>query len=346
MIRFLTLTDGGQKAEQVAGWVADFLSPATRSLELALYDLDLGPNTAPPVVDALHRAVERGVQVRLASNVDYGPGIAVPPPPKGPPDWPASLRVPYRAISGVPHLMHQKYAVRDGEDVWTGSTNWTEDSWTREENVVCLVRSPDVAAAYARDFQELWQSGRVGGSGKWTLPPLDVGGRPVRVWFSPGRGKQLGHRIAKAIGTAERRVRVGSPVITSGPILAALAEAVDGGQVDVAGVVDATQLRQVLHAWTIDRHGAWKTPLLHQVVAGAPFAGKASTPYGVGTVHDFMHAKVTVADDTTFVGSYNLSRAGQDNAENVLEIHDPNLAEQMAAFVDALRGRYPPFVPA
>ena len=36
-----------------------------------------------------------------------------------------------------------------------------------------------------------------------------------------------------------------------------------------------------------------------------------------------MHAKVTVADDTVFVGSFNLSRSGEMNAENVLEIHDP-----------------------
>ena len=54
-----------------------------------------------------------------------------------------------------------------------------------------------------------------------------------------------------------------------------------------------------------------------------------------------MHAKVTVADDTVFVGSFNLSRSGEQNAENVLEIHDPALAERMAAFVDAVRARYP-----
>ena len=54
-----------------------------------------------------------------------------------------------------------------------------------------------------------------------------------------------------------------------------------------------------------------------------------------------MHAKVTVADDTVFVGSFNLSRSGERNAENVLEVRDPALAERMAAFVDAVRARYP-----
>jgi phosphatidylserine/phosphatidylglycerophosphate/cardiolipin synthase-like enzyme len=61
-----------------------------------------------------------------------------------------------------------------------------------------------------------------------------------------------------------------------------------------------------------------------------------------------MHAKVTVADDVVFIGSFNLSRSGEAAppakpvvAENVLEISEPGLAERMAAFVDAVRARYP-----
>jgi len=54
-----------------------------------------------------------------------------------------------------------------------------------------------------------------------------------------------------------------------------------------------------------------------------------------------MHAKVTVADDVTFVGSYNLSHSGEENAENVLEIKDAAIADRLAAFIDQLRARYP-----
>jgi phosphatidylserine/phosphatidylglycerophosphate/cardiolipin synthase-like enzyme len=50
---------------------------------------------------------------------------------------------------------------------------------------------------------------------------------------------------------------------------------------------------------------------------------------------------VTVADDTVFVGSFNLSHSGERNAENVLEIVDAALAERMAGFVDRVRARYP-----
>jgi phosphatidylserine/phosphatidylglycerophosphate/cardiolipin synthase-like enzyme len=78
----------------------------------------------------------------------------------------------------------------------------------------------------------------------------------------------------------------------------------------------------------------------------APFSGKPSTPWEPeGTPHDFMHAKVTVADDVVFTGSFNLSRSGERNAEDVLEIHDADLAERLAAYVDEVRALYPHFTP-
>jgi phosphatidylserine/phosphatidylglycerophosphate/cardiolipin synthase-like enzyme len=60
------------------------------------------------------------------------------------------------------------------------------------------------------------------------------------------------------------------------------------------------------------------------------------------SIHDFMHAKVTVCDDTLFAGSFNLSRSGEQNAENVVELEDPELAELVAGFVDQVRERYEP----
>ena len=112
------------------------------------------------------------------------------------------------------------------------------------------------------------------------------------------------------------------------------------GKLDLAGCVDVTQIREVIHQWQTNRTVSWKLPLLETVMTGR-FSGKESTPYGDGTVHDFMHAKVCVCDDTTFVGSFNLSRSGEKNAENVLEIEDAEIADKLAAFVDDVRARYP-----
>ncbi|MDX6668421.1 MAG: hypothetical protein QOK04_1801, partial [Solirubrobacteraceae bacterium] len=144
-----------------------------------------------------------------------------------------------------------------------------------------------------------------------------------------------------AIGTARRRVRIASPVITSAPILSTIAQELAEGTLDLAGVCDATQVGQVLYQWERNGNVSWKKPLLEQLVTSGHFTGKRSTPWAPGTVHDFMHAKVTVADDVVFAGSFNLSHSGECNAENVLEIEDGAVADQLADFVDAVRARYP-----
>ena len=136
-------------------------------------------------------------------------------------------------------------------------------------------------------------------------------------------------------------MRIASPVITSGPILGTLAEVAADGKVDVAGVVDATQIKEVYGQWRGNERTRWKLTSLGQVFRSAEFTGKRSTPYRPGSIHDYMHAKVTVADDVAFVGSFNLSHSGEMNAENVLEIADPALCAQLVAFIDGVRSRYP-----
>jgi phosphatidylserine/phosphatidylglycerophosphate/cardiolipin synthase-like enzyme len=332
-----TLTDGGQPAEETARALADFVSAAERTLEIAVYDFHLPPALYDLVCGAIGAAASRGVAVRLAYNVDHPRETPVPPPPRTDPDAMEALPFPTAAIPGVPDLMHHKYVVRDGASVWTGSTNWTADSWTREENVVVTVDSPEIADRYHTDFEQLWTTREVAHSGRVDTSPVDH----ARTWFCPGRGDKLAHRVAKAIGGAQRRVRIASPVISSAPILATLAQVASDGKVDLAGVVDATQIAEVLAQWRENRNADWKAPLLRAALTRAPFSGKVTTPYAPGSVHDYMHAKVTVADDRVFVGSFNLSHSGELNAENVLELDDAPLADRLATFVDRVRARYP-----
>jgi phosphatidylserine/phosphatidylglycerophosphate/cardiolipin synthase-like enzyme len=293
------------------------------------------------VIGSLTSALGRSVAVRLAYNVDHA--RVLPPPPQAEPEHVEALPVPTRAIPGVPDLMHHKYVVRDGDAVWTGSTNWTEDSWTREENAIVTVRSSALSRAFTADFDQLWETREVSKTGRVAPDPVRVGEATVRPWFCPGHGGRLAHRIAHAIGTARRRIRIASPVITSGPILGTLAEVAADRRVDLAGVVDATQVAEVVRQWRENGSSPWKEPALRAVFTHAPFTGKRSTPYAPGSVHDYMHAKITVADDTAFVGSFNLSHSGELNAENVLEIEDPGLAQRLAAYVDRVRGAYQPF---
>ena len=288
--------------------LADWLSAAQHTLEIAIYDIRLPDPIWPVLHDALIGAAGRGVSVRLAYNLDTdGHRVPVPPPPRTQPGLIESLPFPTAGIPGEPDLMHHKYIVRDQAAVWTGSMNWTVDSWT---------------ARFGVDFEQLWTRRDVGHSGKVDTAPLQVEGRSVRAWFCPGRGEKLAHRIAKAIGTAQRRVRIASPVLSSAPILATLAQVATDGKVDLAGVVDRTQVLEVIGQWRTNGNAPWKEPLLRTALSHAPFSGKHSTPYTPDSVHDFMHAKVTVA-------------------ENVLEIADAAMAEELAAFIDAIRARYP-----
>jgi phosphatidylserine/phosphatidylglycerophosphate/cardiolipin synthase-like enzyme len=333
------LQPGGQTALDVAGRVAAFLGEAHRSLDLALYDVRLPGEPGDVVSQALRAAAERGVAVRIAYNADHDERM-IPPPPSTEPELIEALPFPTCGIPGIPDLMHHKYVVRDGESVWTGSTNWTTDSWTLQENVIVQVDSPAVAAEYARNFEELWAARDVDHSGLAEPLTLDTDGHQTRAWFTPGHGEELSHRIARGIGQARERIRIASPVLTAGPVIGTLAEVAAEARIDLRGVVDRTQLEQVFYQWRDNGRSAWKIPILASVLEHADFRGKPSTRYTPESVHDFMHAKVTVADDWVFAGSFNLSRSGEQNAENVLEVQDAALADQLAAYIDEVRTRY------
>ena len=338
MLEVQTLQDGAQPPEATAERLVDWLGAASRSLDLALYDVRLPGPVGDAVADALRAAMRRGVRVRLAFNDDTpgpDPRPFEPPPPSTERHVLEELGAELKGIPGWRDLMHHKYVVRDEEAVWTGSMNWTLDSWTRQENVIATLADAGVAACYARNFGQLWEKGSIGASGNFDAPAANG----VRPWFTPGRGRALSHRIAERISAARTRVRIATPLVTAGPILAALNETIAEERVDIAGVCDATQTRQVFRQWARNPRSKWKAPLL--VSALEAFSGKRSTPYEAGSLHDFMHAKVTVADDVVFLGSFNLSRSGEENAENVLEIADAALAERLAAWIDELRARYP-----
>ena len=334
------------QAEMVAGRIVEFIDDSRESLVLALYDIRLPDPVGATVAEAFRAAAERGVEIRLAYNdvpadPDAGNFLpAVHPPPETNPEILSKLPIQTKGISGIPDLMHHKYMVRDGAAVWTGSANWSVFSWTRQENLLAVIESADVAAEYLENFEELWSTEKVDRSGRGDPNPIKVGDATVRVWFTPGHGEELAQRISSKLGSAGRRVRIASPVLTSGPILATLAEIAGRDGFDIAGVVDEPQTDRVYEQWATTG-SKWKIPLLTQVIETLPFNGKRSVPWGTGAIRDFMHAKVTVADDTVFLGSFNLSRSGEQNAENMIEIDDSGTADTMAAFIDETRARYP-----
>src|SRR5687767_361205 len=107
------LTDGGQTAERIAGLAVDFLRPAERTLELALYDIRLPGPVGDLIAGELRAAAARGVAVRLLYNVDSDRPPAIQPPPSTQPELLDQLPIDARGVPGIPDLMDHKYGVRD-----------------------------------------------------------------------------------------------------------------------------------------------------------------------------------------------------------------------------------------
>jgi phosphatidylserine/phosphatidylglycerophosphate/cardiolipin synthase-like enzyme len=342
------LEQGGQAPATVAARLADFLAAARSSLHLAVYDFRLSDAVAAPVVQALRDRAAAGVEVRIAYDAGKPPGD-VPrsggdPAPPGTAVFVRGLGpgVESKPITGgdpqQPRLMHHKYVVRDGSALWTGSANFTDDSWTLQENNLLQIDSPELCHYYETDFAELWSSGDIATTGTNDRGTVQVGTTAVEVAFSPGEGPAIDHLIARLIGRARRRLKMCSMLITSGTILGALNDVLHHQRVgEYGGVYDQTQMEGVFEQWR-DQPSAWKIDAFGEVAAG--LVGKRSTKYTPTSPHDFMHNKVIVADDTVLTGSYNLSHSATENAENVLLLHDAALADRYDAYIAHLAQKY------
>ena len=103
MVDVFTLEDGAQPAEAVAERLIAWLGEASRTLDLALYDVRLPGPVGDSVADALRAAMGRGVQVRIAYNDDTpGPDERPfePPPPSTRPHVLEQLGARLRASRG------------------------------------------------------------------------------------------------------------------------------------------------------------------------------------------------------------------------------------------------------
>lgn len=348
-VRFLA--QRAQRAEEVASWLATFIGGARRSLDLALYDARLSAGPRAILTEALRARAAAGVQIRIVYDADK------PEPPRlqagmdpaapGTGAFIQSLGYPFRRIGG-PKLMHHKYIVRDAAGdaprVWTGSTNITDNAWTLQENNIVILASRELAAAYARDFADLWRRRENDGTGEFDVPPVALcyedTAAHARLYFSPGRGEEIDAAVAAQVAGATRRVRICSMLLNSGTLLNALLALLRDGRVAVDGLYDQTQMADVLRQWETVPSNHWKIGAIAEIVERAGLVGKVSHRYRPDAPHDFMHNKVLIVDDTVITGSYNFSRSAQVNAENLLILDSAPLAARYSDYLDGLLARY------
>jgi phosphatidylserine/phosphatidylglycerophosphate/cardiolipin synthase-like enzyme len=343
---------------EVAARIARFIGEARATLDIAIYDFRLHGDAARIIADALRAQARKGVVIRIAYDHATDPGgdeIPATSPghleaDKKPPGTDSFVRsfadvAQVKGITGYRVLMHNKYIVRDADTaeaaIFTGSSNYTNDSWGLQENNLLCLRSRQLASYYARDFGDLWSRGAiVDSTGARDTGTVRVNDVPVTIAFTPGESPTVVKEIVGAITAARRRLYVASVVLSSGPILAALSEGIDRG-LPPAGLYDGPQMDQVERQWKAAHVGADKANTWEKV-AGR-LVRKNSIPYDrykPDQPHNFMHNKLVIADDIVVTGSFNLSNHAMGNAENVLLIQSEELAKQYEEYIRRLMAAY------
>jgi phosphatidylserine/phosphatidylglycerophosphate/cardiolipin synthase-like enzyme len=123
-------------------------------------------------------------------------------------------------------------------------------------------------------------------------------------------------------------------------LIAALSDLSHVGCVPMSGVYDRTQMASVLEQWQDVPHNHWKIGAVQDIATVAQLVGKNSTPYTPDSRHDFMHNKTLMVDDTVVTGSSNFSQGAEQNAENLLMLTNPAVADLYSDYIDHLMEKY------
>jgi phosphatidylserine/phosphatidylglycerophosphate/cardiolipin synthase-like enzyme len=204
------LAQGEQSADAVMARLTTFIRAARRSLDFAVYDMRLSDPLKASLSSALHERAEAGVQIRFCYDGDKPlcPNVAAgqDPAPPGTGAFVQSLGYPWRRIAGM-KLMHNKFILKDGQSVWTGSTNMTDDAFTLMENNIVEIDSSPLTNYYAEEFEQLWEkenfdyTGRIHGASVGDL--CRSIGRGARHVFSRLRsGNRFRDCPARSLGAA------------------------------------------------------------------------------------------------------------------------------------------------
>ncbi|SMO58792.1 phospholipase D-like domain-containing protein [Gracilimonas mengyeensis] len=354
----------------------DRIDSATASIDLCIYDIE-----HPRIAEALVRAKDRGVRVRLVTDnhnrTDAGQydeiiweilrkGGIYSIDDDGDVYHPDGSIIDYDLVNDGSD-MHHKFAVIDylsdsPEDdyVWTGSTNLTYTG-AYNTNHTIVVKDSEVAGAYTEEFEQMW-----GGSGE--LPDeekavyhkdksnvsqnvFDVGGTRLEVYFAPvnrDRTKpSVSERLVKLLhDEAQYDINFQAFAITPNiPISEQMWNQTADGRILLNGVIDRRFYSRYESAGEI-----WAAPEARLGNRNIRAANELRTLHHKLILIDAQHpdsndVAVTVA------GSYNFSmNAELNNDENTLIIFSDKITNQfyqdfMGVMSRAKEESYPPAPP-
>lgn len=190
--------------------IVDFIDKAEKRLYIAVQELD-----SPPITEAIIRARQRKVLVKLVLENDYLIARTARENPfeAGGPHEPnrflrdAILRAKIKVNSDFnPHIFHQKFITRDSKSLLTGSTNFTETGTNENLNHIVIIHDEDVTKIYNREFTEI-QQGHFGKLDEGHDPKpkeVMVSGVRIKPLFAPDHGPEM--EIMKQIAKAKNRI--------------------------------------------------------------------------------------------------------------------------------------------
>ena len=197
-------------------------------------------------------------------------------------------------------LMHNKFAVIDRIEVWTGSMNFTTTDGYRNNNNLIRLRSSKITENYTTEFEEMFVDDLFGPDVRSATPyaELTVDGTPVEVMFSPDDG--VSERLVELLAGAEKSIQFMAFSFTSDDLADVLLERAAAG-VQVSGVMDESQVKS-------NTGGEYER-----------FRSAGLDVYLDGNENK-MHHKVFIIDGEIVVtGSYNFSMSAETrNDENIL----------------------------
>ena len=300
---------GGPASESLSAGpdqsLAEAIGRARLSVDLAVLRLDLWS-----VRDALIDAHRRGVGVRLVTDSEYMEEREI--------QEIIAAGIPVVEDRG-PGLMHNKFAIIDRQEVWSGSMNMTVGDAYRNNNNLVRLRSAELAENYTREFEEMFLDGQFGPDSPSDTPhpALTVEGTLLENYFSPD--DRVAARLVELIRSARESIFIMAFSFTSQDLASALLERQRAG-VRISGVMEASQVESNIGS-QYERF----------VAAGLDIRLD-------GNPRD-MHHKVLVIDRRLVVmGSYNFTvSAERRNDENTLVVDDSGLA---AYFLDEFERLY------
>ena len=121
------------------------INSAKKSIHVAAYSF-----TSKPIAEALLKASNRGVEVKVVADAKSNSGKYSAT------TYLANNHIPIKLDGNYP-IFHHKFMVIDGTSLETGSFNYSAAAANKNaENVLMLWNVPDIASAYDKKWQSLW----------------------------------------------------------------------------------------------------------------------------------------------------------------------------------------------